>query len=597
MIAFITKKLNKKRSSISAKIMLGYCIISVVAVGIVGWVTWSLMKSSKQFASFSSVSQDLSTVTLPHNNIAYELMNKFEEVSDLFSRAIADGDTALLDQVQAVVEAIGVSVNKSIPAGDVDPGLASVLARFDRYAESGRKLVSQYLSDPGSVKLTELSKMGKEISVLEEELSKFQSSRSEILHTELKEMAEAANTLQRQNKILIRGASVMAVISLIIAAVISLTIASRIVAPISRVVELSNAIAEGNLSQRLEMNRQDEVGNMAKALDDSCKNLSNMITQIQGSAHMLASASEEMSAVAAKMASSAEAMTSQAGTVAGTAEEMSANINAIASATEEMSANVQTVSSTAEEMSQNVGAVASSIEEMSMTLNDVALGAREGSDIAGTAMEMSQAATATMNVLGKAAKDIGEVTALIKRIAEQTNLLALNATIEAASAGDAGKGFAVVAKEIKELANQSGQAAEDIARRIGGAQKNTEEAIKVIADISGIINKVNESSNMITKSVDQQKAMASEIAGNIQQASTSINHIAASVSEVAKGANDIARSAAEAAKAITEVSLNIQEVSKAAGDSSAGVEEVNTSAGELAKMAGELQKMVGRFKV
>ena len=112
-------------------------------------------------------------------------------------------------------------------------------------------------------------------------------------------------------------------------------------------------------------------------------------------------------------------------------------------------------------------------------------------------MQMSQSATDTMNVLGKAAKDIGEVTALIKRIAEQTNLLALNATIEAASAGDAGKGFAVVANEIKELASQSAQAAEDIARRIEGAQSNTEEAVRVISGISDVIDSINESSAVI----------------------------------------------------------------------------------------------------
>jgi methyl-accepting chemotaxis protein len=234
---------------------------------------------------------------------------------------------------------------------------------------------------------------------------------------------------------------------------------------------------------------------------------------------------------------------------------------------------------------------------MSMTLDDVAAGVRKGLDTAGRATETSESATKTMSLLGKAAVDIGEVTALIKRIAEQTNLLALNATIEAASAGDAGKGFAVVANEIKELAHQSGQAAEDISRRIQGVQANTQEAVKAIADVSEIINSMNESSGMIAKSVEQQKAMANEIAGNIRQTSMGVNDIASSIAETSQGANDIANSAAEAARGVTAVSSNVQQVSKAAGVSNAGARKVTASAGKLAKMAGQLQEMVGRFKV
>ncbi|MDY6989050.1 MAG: methyl-accepting chemotaxis protein, partial [Thermodesulfobacteriota bacterium] len=195
------------------------------------------------------------------------------------------------------------------------------------------------------------------------------------------------------------------------------------------------------------------------------------------------------------------------------------------------------------------------------------------------------------------AKEIGQVTALIKRIAEQTNLLALNATIEAASAGDAGKGFAVVAKEIKELANQSAQAAEDIARRIDGVQTNTEEAVKVMADVSAIINNMNESSAAITNSVEQQRTTANEIAGNVQQVNRGIGEIASSIAEIAKGANDMARSAAEGAGGVAEVSSNIQGVSRAAGDTNTGAQQVNASASELAKMAEQIRGMIGRFKL
>jgi methyl-accepting chemotaxis protein len=390
---------------------------------------------------------------------------------------------------------------------------------------------------------------------------------------------------------------VVGVISLVIFVGVSLFIATGVLGPVSKVVDLANSIAGGDLSHRLNMTRKDEIGNMADALDDSCKNLANLMTQIREDAGMLANSAEEMSTVSAQMASNAEEMSTQSDTVAGTTEQMSANINAMASAAEEMSVNIQSVTSTAEQMSQNMNTVATAIEEMSSSIKEVAGSAQEGAHIADTAMEISDSATKTMEVLGQGAREIGQVTDLIKRIAEQTNLLALNATIEAASAGDAGKGFAVVANEIKELASQSAQAAEDIARRIEGVQDNTEEAVKSIGGIADVINKINESSTVIMKSVEQQTITATEISGSVQQANTGASNIASSMAEVARGANDVSRSAAEAAKGINEVSENIQGVSKAAGDSNAGAQQVNASASELAKMSAHIQEMIGRFTV
>ncbi|MDH4183678.1 MAG: methyl-accepting chemotaxis protein [Nitrospinota bacterium] len=202
-----------------------------------------------------------------------------------------------------------------------------------------------------------------------------------------------------------------------------------------------------------------------------------------------------------------------------------------------------------------------------------------------------------MNTLGVAAKAIGEVTEVIKRIAEQTNLLALNATIEAASAGEAGKGFAVVANEIKELANQSASAAEDIASRIGGVQDNTSQAVKVIADVAAIIGTINQAVEVISHSVEQQTKAASEIANNVAQAATGANSIASSISEVAKGANDVSRNTGEAARGANDVASNIQGVSKSATDTSASAQQVSASSHDLAKIAGELESMVARFKV
>jgi len=374
-------------------------------------------------------------------------------------------------------------------------------------------------------------------------------------------------------------------------------IVDGVVGQLSRVADLASSLADGDLTRRLNISREDEIGSLAKALDASCISLSDMIKDITSNAEMQASASQEMSSVSSQLAATSEEMSTQAESVAGATEEMSASINSMASASEEMSVNIQSVSSTAEQMSQNMNSIASSIEQMSTSIEDVALSARDGSIIAQQAMEMSGSTTITMDILGKAAKEIGEVTSLIKRIADQTNLLALNATIEAASAGEAGKGFAVVANEIKELANQSGQAANEIAKRVKGVQANTSSAVDAIASITDIIQRMNESSAVISKSVEEQTSTSIEISDSVQQATSGINNIATSIAELARGANDVSKSAAEAARGVTEVSANIQGLSRAASESNSGAQQVNTTAMELARIAAQLRELAGRFKV
>lgn len=382
-----------------------------------------------------------------------------------------------------------------------------------------------------------------------------------------------------------------------VAVILAVLLIRGITGPLARAVDVANAMAQGDLTQRVNSQARDEVGQLADALDQSAENLAGMLGKVKNSAEAMAGSSEELSATSNELATGADEMTAQSGNVAGATEQMSTNINTMASGAEEMSVNVQGVSSTAEQMSQNMNAIASAIEEMTAAINDIGKNAREGSKISAEAMEKSQSATETMGVLGDAASQIGEVTEVIKRIAEQTNLLALNATIEAASAGDAGKGFAVVANEIKELANQSAQAAEDIAKRIAGVQTNTEEAVSVIADVSDVIGTINQSVEVITNAVDEQMKTANEISSNVQQANSGAANIASSVAEVAKGTNDVSKNAGEAARGANDVASNIQGVNQAATNAAAGAQQVNTSAEDLAKIANELQAMVENFKV
>ena len=338
----------------------------------------------------------------------------------------------------------------------------------------------------------------------------------------------------------------------------------------------------------------DEVG---KAINVTINNLSAVIKSIQETSLTIANSSEELSAVSTQLVGNSDEMLSQAVSVSSTMEQMTTNINTMASAAEQMSANANTVSRASDQTSSNMDAVSSAVEEMSSSIKEIANNANDAFSIAEKAVNMATEATSTMDRLGLAAKEIGKVTEVIKRIAEQTNLLALNATIEAASAGEAGKGFAVVANEIKELANQSAQAAGDIANRIEGMQGNAGEAVKVIVDISGIINKIGESVEIISHSVDEQKKAANDIAQNVTQSSDGARNIAISISEVAKGSKDVSKNAGEAAKGSKEVSNNMTSVNHSAKNSAYGAQQVNSAAGDLSKIATSLKSIVEKFNV
>ena len=198
---------------------------------------------------------------------------------------------------------------------------------------------------------------------------------------------------------------------------------------------------------------------------------------------------------------------------------------------------------------------------------------------------MTTNAGSTMKSLGEAASRIGEITELIKKIADKMNLLALNAHIEAASAGDAGKGFAVVANEIKEFARQSTLAAEDIDKRISVMQENTGTAVKVIGDVSEIINRLSHSSEIISVALEEQMTAVNEIASNITQANIRANDIASSMGDLAKGVN--------------EVSKNVGMAAIGEGDEQKGGDAryMDASAAQVAKLAGQLLELVEKFKV
>ena len=370
-----------------------------------------------------------------------------------------------------------------------------------------------------------------------------------------------------------------------------------IVKPIKKTVQSIVQISSGDLTVQLEKTNGSELDELVNALNVFINNLSNSMNSLQIEGNSINKSATELLDYSAQLAENAESEKEQTSTIATSIQEISINVSTIAATAEEMSTNASVVTTNTESVRDNSSNVGTAIVEMSSSMNQVMEFAKDANVIAHEAISLSTRGTTTMDLLGTAANEIGKVTEVIKRIAEQTNLLALNATIEAASAGEAGKGFAVVANEIKELANQSAQAAEDIATRITGVQVNTKEAVQVISDVSGVIKKINNSITQISSSVEIQADASTEIVSKLDDTQNSLTQIVANISEVNVGTNELAKSTSESSVGVSEVAQSISVLSNASSDNMDGVLQLKDSAENFKTISEKLIGIVNQFKL
>lgn len=430
-------------------------------------------------------------------------------------------------------------------------------------------------------------------------------------------------------------------------------IASGIAKPISKVVELADAIADGDFSRRLNMTSRDEIGSMARALDNSCKRLSGVLIGIRDSADMLAASSGELSAVSGQMSSSAGEMETQSDSVASASEQIAVSVGMVASSAEQSGVSISNIASMSEEMSSSfsnvadfarktadntasmarsskdisarVGDIAVSSDEMTSSLNEVAKSTAQANRISQNASRQTDQINVRMDALVSASKKIGKVVGVIRDIADQTNMLALNATIEAAGAGEAGRGFAVVAGEVKELAKQSAEATEEIARQIEEIQTSTGGVVRSVGEINTVMGEIAGISETIAVSVEEQTSMAGEISKSVSDAAVTVKNVAENAKESADlvkniavstenasktatevtlnindlrtGVNGVTRSSDEAARGVMRIAENIQGINTASKQNAEGASAIDESSKRLAEMASELAQIVSRFKL
>ncbi|WP_436531753.1 methyl-accepting chemotaxis protein [Actinoplanes sp. HUAS TT8] len=350
--------------------------------------------------------------------------------------------------------------------------------------------------------------------------------------------ATAAGRSEYRTGMLLIGA--MLLVGLLCGVAIAEVVARAIRRSVRAVGDALQAMAGGNLRSTVVVSSRDELGVMSGDLNQAVAGVREAVV----------------------------AMAASADTLADQAAQLSASSHEILDRAERTSDQARGAAATADLVSTNVGAVAAASHQMSGAIEEIARNASDGATVAGQATERAIATNRVISKLGESSAEIGEVIKTITSIAEQTNLLALNATIEAARAGETGKGFAVVAGEVKDLAQETARATEEISERVRAIQSDTQGAVAAIGEITEIIQKINEYQGSIAAAVDEQTATA--------------NEMNRSVSEAAGGSSDIA--------------TNIAQAATAAEQTAAEVANNRQAAAGLAQISADFRELVARFQ-
>lgn len=382
------------------------------------------------------------------------------------------------------------------------------------------------------------------IAELEEMLGYFQKINQEAA-------VEAKQTYRKTQVAMI----VLGLFAMVLGVAIAFFITRSITTPLNVAVDVAHKISMGDLTAKIGQAGNDEMGMLLQALGEMNLNLSKIISGVTDASNNVAGSSARLSGAAGQVSSRAETQVEQVMQVGAAMEEMAVSIAEVAEGAGYVVEAAGKTQKIAQEGSKNI-----------------AMGQESSKRIT------SSVETSSTNVgeLSREIQKISEVAKVIKDIAEQTNLLALNAAIEAARAGEQGRGFAVVADEVRKLAERTSISTTDISDMVSSISSKTVAAVESMSQVQRDV-KEGETLNNLTRDI--------------------LSQIVASAEDVNKLAKDIASATSEQKSATSDTAVSMEKISVITEENSISIHDVGDAADTLAKTAGELQLLVGQFKL
>jgi methyl-accepting chemotaxis protein len=441
--------------------------------------------------------------------------------------ALAKDIATLMEGNKAAVQTALTELESALP-GDETVGKAQ---------EDWTAFQEFMATDRSNATPADLNKALQEYNVLHTALGEDQTALNDQASKRAEARIAEAETAGRNAAYLVTG---MLVAGMVLSLLIGFQVAARVGRTVRAVGRIAEGLAEGDLTRSSGVTSRDEIGRMAAALDQGVARLREDMAQVGGSVGTLQDAAGRLSSVAGGVDAAANEASVQAGTVAAAADTVSHNLQVVSAGS----------------------------QEMGSAIRDISVSTSEATEVAAQAVRVAAETNAIVGRLGASSEEIFTVVKVITSIAEQTNLLALNATIEAARAGEVGKGFAVVAGEVKDLAQETAKATEDISQRVQAIQADTSGAVTAIGEITEIIERINGIQLTIASAVEEQTATTAEMNRTL--------------TEAANGAGDIA--------------MTIGTVSDATRKTTDTVGETRHAAEDLGQTASQLQAVVSRFR-